>query len=1023
MKFSINYRIGLGFVLLVLITAGVISSLFYARTTDILVDNALREIEKDVFEAGNMLKRIVSTRDEDVLFLASTPPIQGMLRTRSSGRADKDGSTYIQWKNRLSTIFESQLKRKAAYISIRYIDHRGIEIAHSQRKGDRIIHIKAEELQDKSKREYVLKTTGLPAGQVYVSEINLNREYGKIVRPFQPVIRSATAVYDERTRKYAGMVVITADIQKELIGIKKHIRGQHHSSVYITNDQGGYLFHPDKNKEFGFDVGKRYRVQEDIPQVAHLFVPGFEQDKVILLPWEVDNQNVIHFSKIKFDDAHPERFIAVVIRQNYKSIVQAQSGLMEGVIGWSALLVLFAMISGLLYARRISRPIKNITSQMDDYANKRISSVTVDTSHHDELGSMAKSFQSMIEEVESVKGSLEDTVKERTFELNRFKTTLDETLDCVFMFAPDTCQFFYVNAGAINQVGYSYEDLLKMRAFDIKPEYDERAFREMIAPMIAGEMETVSFETVHQHKDGHTIPVEIFLQYIHPENEEPRFVAIVRDITERKLMDKMKNEFISTVSHELRTPLTSIRGSLGLITGGTVGEIPPSALEMLKIASNNTERLLLLINDILDIQKIESGKMNFDFQRLELMPFLQQAIIDHAEYGSQFNVSFEIGRSLDDAHVFVDKDRLMQVMGNLLSNAAKFSNEGDNVKISVSRHHDDRIRIGVTDYGAGIPEEFQPKLFDKFTQSDSSDTRAKGGTGLGLSISKAIIEKHGGTIDFISKENVGTTFFVELPEISGDTGIDSNEVRTLPDEHLPCVLIVEDEPDVAALIRRMLAEAGINSDVAATAEEAKKLLEENGDCYRLMTLDIMLPGEDGISLLNSVRKNKNTSSLPVVVLSVKADEARRELNGGAVGVVDWLSKPIDQDRLVQVINGVVKEKDKPKILHVEDEADVHRIVQHMVEEHCDLLWSRNLDESRKLLESEDIDLVLLDIGLPDGSGLDLIEDIEKHVMPPRIVIFSANEVPEEVLDKVETVLVKSRTSNDRLLEVLLGSMR
>ena len=348
--------------------------------------------------------------------------------------------------------------------------------------------------------------------------------------------------------------------------------------------------------------------------------------------------------------------------------------------------------------------------------------------------------------------------------LSQFKTTLDKTMDCVFMFHPDTLNFFYVNAGAMQQVGYSYDEMLDMTPFDIKHDFDEERFRAFIAPMIAGSQSVMNFETLHRHKDGHDVPVEIFLQYIDPPEEAPRFVAIVRDISERKRIDKMKNEFISTVSHELRTPLTSIRGSLGLINGGAVGELPVQANEMLKIASNNTQRLLLLINDILDIQKIESGEMDFKFQSVELMPFIEKAIQDNAGYGEQHHVNFKIVQRLDNVCVSADPDRLMQVMSNLLSNAAKFSPEGDTVELHIAHHHD-ALRISIIDHGPGIPVEFQPKLFDKFTQADSTDTRKVGGTGLGLSITKAVVEKHGGHIEFASTHDVGTIFSVDLPEM------------------------------------------------------------------------------------------------------------------------------------------------------------------------------------------------------------------------------------------------------------------
>lgn len=347
-------------------------------------------------------------------------------------------------------------------------------------------------------------------------------------------------------------------------------------------------------------------------------------------------------------------------------------------------------------------------------------------------------------------------------ELNRFKSTLDRTLDCVFMFEPDSLRFFYANLGAMEQVGRDREELMSMRAPDINCEYDEQGFRKLIEPLLKGEKQVLNFETMHRNKRGEEIPVEEFLQYIAPPGESPRFVSIVRDISERRRVDRMINEFVSTVSHELRTPLTSIRGSLGLLEGGALGSLSDNAAEMIKIASANSRRLLLLINDILDIQKIESGMMNLHFARVPVAELLRQAIHENQSYADQFGVRFVPDESDEELSVLGDHARLMQVLNNLMSNAAKFSPSGSVVELGVERRGE-RVRISVSDRGPGVPEEFRAKLFDKFTQLDSSDTRSKGGTGLGLHITRLIVEKHGSEMVYTVREQGGSIFRFELP--------------------------------------------------------------------------------------------------------------------------------------------------------------------------------------------------------------------------------------------------------------------
>ncbi len=224
-----------------------------------------------------------------------------------------------------------------------------------------------------------------------------------------------------------------------------------------------------------------------------------------------------------------------------------------------------------------------------------------------------------------------------------------------------------------------------------------------------------------------------------------------------------KSDFLSTVSHELRTPLTSILGALALVAGGAVGELPEAAKPLIDIAHKNSKRLILLINDLLDMEKIEAGKMEFNASPVKLMPLLRQALDGNRAYAEQYEVSYELESEMPEVIVRVDGNRLMQVFANLLSNAAKYSPAGGKVLIAVERI-DGRICVAVKDCGSGIADEFKSRIFQKFAQADSSSTRRKGGTGLGLSIARAIVERMDGRIWFESNPEVQTVFHVALPE-------------------------------------------------------------------------------------------------------------------------------------------------------------------------------------------------------------------------------------------------------------------
>lgn len=480
------------------------------------------------------------------------------------------------------------------------------------------------------------------------------------------------------------------------------------------------------------------------------------------------------------------------------------------------------------------------------------------------------------------------------------------------------------------------------------------------------------------------------------------------DITERKRTEEMKNEFISTVSHELRTPLTSIRGSLGLLAGGVAGELPERARNLLTIATSNCERLVRLINDILDIEKIESGNMRFELVPQRMLPLVEQALASIQGFAAQYQVRFALHAEAGDAQVAADADRIVQVIVNLLSNAAKFSPPGSTVDVTLSQDGA-RARVSVRDRGQGVGPEFRERIFQKFAQADASDTRAKGGTGLGLSISRAIVERHRGRIDFRNMPDGGSEFFFDLPLAEAPALTLSRQGR---------VLICEDDHDIARLLAMMLEQAGLKSDIAHDADEARRLLVEHS--YEAMTLDLSLPREDGMSLLRWVRGQERTRALPVVVVSARAEEGRRRLTGGAVGIVDWIPKPIDEARLVAALQQALSAShgDSPTLLYVEDDPDLVKVVAEMVAPAFSVHHAGSLAEARRMLAADPYHLILLDLQLPDGHGSELLGGLPAPNAATPVVVFSVDEASGTTADSVHAALVKARTSNEQLLDVL-----
>ena len=273
--------------------------------------------------------------------------------------------------------------------------------------------------------------------------------------------------------------------------------------------------------------------------------------------------------------------------------------------------------------------------------------------------------------------------------------------------------------------------------------------------------ESQSLEWLFKREDGEEFDAEVSLARCDTADKQYT-LAIVRDISEQKRIDNLKDEFISTVSHEIRTPLTSILGSLKLVLSGELKGGMDQMIPMLGIAHNNAERLLALVNDLLDIQKLASKHSQLSYAETNIADFLKQAIANNQAYAERYEVKLVLEEVPDVYFALIDQGRLMQVMNNLLSNAAKFSSANGVVEVK-TEEIGFMLRISVVDYGEGIAEEFHPHVFERFTQADSTSTRKVGGTGLGLNIAQSIVEQHGGQMSFISKPKAGSTFYFDIP--------------------------------------------------------------------------------------------------------------------------------------------------------------------------------------------------------------------------------------------------------------------
>ncbi|WP_163994429.1 PAS domain S-box protein [Pyxidicoccus caerfyrddinensis] len=350
--------------------------------------------------------------------------------------------------------------------------------------------------------------------------------------------------------------------------------------------------------------------------------------------------------------------------------------------------------------------------------------------------------------------------------LGRFKTTLDATLDCVLMFSPDSLTLTYANAGAAKQLVGSVDELVGLCVLEVEGAFDEAGFRKLLAPLLSGTLPSQTYSTTHRRRDGSEVPVEVVLQYVGADEGPGRFISVARDITERqraetalRLASEAKDAFLAAASHELRTPLAAAKGHahLALLKLGNETEAGPG--KSLKIINRQIDRMAKLVEDLLDISRLQAGRLSLELERFDMSDLVRETRDRMAVLSQGHELHVETPEHLEGTW---DRGRLDQVLTNLLSNAIRYSPEGGPVLVRLNGEGDEGVHLAVKDRGVGIPKEKQSLIFERFGRAHGSKY---GGLGLGLTISQGIVEQHGGRIwvESAGQPGEGSTFHVWLP--------------------------------------------------------------------------------------------------------------------------------------------------------------------------------------------------------------------------------------------------------------------
>ncbi len=504
-------------------------------------------------------------------------------------------------------------------------------------------------------------------------------------------------------------------------------------------------------------------------------------------------------------------------------------------------------------------------------------------------------------------------------------------------------------------------------------------------------------------------------------------------LNQRSELDTIKDEFISTVSHELRTPLTSIRGALGLLSAGLMGTMDVKAQNLLRIAVTNTDRLIRLINDILDLERMQSGRAPLHIRRCSLRDLVQQATetMTAMADAAQVTLELELAASSDAVYFDGDSDRVLQVLTNLLSNAIKFSPPAGTVQVRIEADQE-FVLLRVSDVGRGIPIDKLDSVFDRFQQVEVSDARQKGGTGLGLAICRTIVNQHNGSIWAESNQQQGrgpgASLMMSLPRMSRTQDTTPAAPVTLLSPPVDgTVILCDDDAGIRTVVGEHLRQHGYRILEAASGEEAIQLAAEN--VVEAILLDLYMPGLTGWETLQRLKHSPATANIPVVILSVlspaETSESGRHAAASAAG---WVQKPFNEHLLLAELSRVLHTGDGPAhVLLVEDDLDLAAVVISGFEDaNVRVNHATTRQQAIEYCLLSRPDLLILDLTLPDGDGFSLVDWLRQQpdlrTLP--LVVYSGREVSDSEMTQLRLgptqFLTKAKVQPHEVEELVLN---
>ena len=888
---------------LVLVTAWVVGIVTYTNSNAILVRHDLESLKEGLRLQGIRVLSDIDMLRQDVMFLSRTPPIQGIIRAQMAGGIDpQDSSTEALWRQRLGVIFTAFLRSKPSYFQVRYIGvaNGGRELVRVERSGNTLVTVADEDLQGKGGRPYFQEAIQLKADEVYLSDITLNRENGRLSEPHIPVLRVAVPIYSVEGKPF-GIVLINKNYAPLL---EPPTASQFY--YYVTNDVGDILAHRDPAMTFGFDLGERHLIQGLYPELAVLLEPGYHSRELSCRSLTDDRDHMVHGLKVAFDPLHAERSLVLVQAAPYGQVMANSISVRNRTL----VLVLFMMVGSVVLAfflsRFLTRPLTQITQAVEDFAEGSLGN-TLPVQVGDEIGLLAQAFQTMTQQVQEQARKLQESEV-------RARAVVETAVDGIITIDEQGLIETF-NSAAERLFGYAADEVVGQNIAVLMPSPHREEHTTYLARYLntgAAKIIGLGREVLGQRRDRTTFPLDLSVSEVRL-GEQRIFTGILRDLTERKQLEEslrqsqkaeVVGQLTAGIAHNFNNRLMVILNSFEHVLLKSTFDA-----EILKHGEEAAKKAVAIVQQLMLFSRADAAT---EYRPIQLQSVIQETVaIGQKIFDRKIVLLDEVPGDLP--LVSGDRNQLEQVFLNLLLNARDALDAGNpalpNIsveattilyqEVDLSEHASsppgEYVCIRMADNGVGMDEETQGRIFEPFF------TTKKAGTGLGLATVHTIIREHRGWVACESQVGVGSTFSVYLPvaEVERSSPEVEQENDALP-SGTETILLIEDEEPVLDTLRLMCSRQGYKILEAHNGQEGWEVFQRERARIDLVLLDLSMPEMSGQELMAQML---DLDPEVKVIISTGYTQYQAE----SLGARALLPKPYGSRQALQTIRQVLDE--------------------------------------------------------------------------------------------------------------------